>query len=228
MKIKGLEKVTLIDYPEKVACSIFIFGCNFRCPYCHNPELVVDDGMPEIKENEILQFLEERKSFIDGVCVSGGEPTLNENLPDFLKKIKDIGFSVKLDTNGTNPGMLEQLINAKLVDYIAMDIKSPLEKYEKVVRAEVDLEKIKKSVETIKNSGLEYEFRMTVPPGFFDESDFLKIGKWLNGSKRFYLQQFRGIKTLDKKFVGKKPVSKEELEKFCNILKPFFKYCEIR
>jgi pyruvate formate lyase activating enzyme len=145
-----------------------------------------------------------------------------------LKKIKQLNFSIKLDTNGTDPDAVEQLIKDRLIDYIAMDIKAPLEKYEKVVKAKVDLEKIKKSVEIIRNSGLDYEFRMTVPPEFFDENDFVKIGKWLKGAKRFYLQQFRGIKTLDKKFVGKKPVSKEKMEKFCNVLKKFVKQCEIR
>jgi pyruvate formate lyase activating enzyme len=228
MIIKGLEKTTLIDYPEKVACTIFIFGCNLRCPYCHNPELVVEDSTPEIDQEEILKFLEERKDFLDGVCITGGEPTIHKNLPDFLKKIKQLGFSIKLDTNGTDPDAVEQLIKDRLIDYMAMDIKAPLEKYEKIVKAKVDLEKIKKSVEIIRNSGLDYEFRMTVPPDFFDENDFVKIGKWLKGAKRFYLQQFRGIKTLDKKFVGKKPVSKEELERFCNVLKPFFEHCEIR
>ena len=227
MIIKGLEKTTLIDYPEKVACTIFVFGCNLRCSYCHNPELIVEDGTPEIDQEKILQFLEERKGFLDGVVVSGGEPTISKELPEFFEKIKRLGLSTKLDTNGTNPEMVEQLIKDKLVDYIAMDIKAPIERYEEVVGAVVDQEKIKKSVEIIRKSGIDYEFRMTVPPKTFDEKDFVSIGEWLKGSKKFYLQQFKGIKTLDKRLIGK-TVSGEEVEKFCSILKPFFDKCEIR
>lgn len=227
MIIKGLQKTTLIDFPEKIACTIFTFGCNFRCPYCHNPELVIEDGTKEIPQEEILKFLEERKDFFEGVCITGGEPTIHEDLPGLLEKIKKLGLAVKLDTNGTNPGVVEQLIKNKIVDYIAMDIKAPLKKYEQVVRAEVDLEKIKRSIDLIKNSGVEYEFRMTVPPETLDESDFLEIGKCLNGSKKFYLQRFRGIKTLDKSLVGKN-VDEEQMKSFCEILKPFFDKCTIR
>jgi pyruvate formate lyase activating enzyme len=227
MLIKGLQKQTLIDYPDKIACTIFTFGCNFRCGFCHNPELVVDDGRPEIKEEEILDFLEKRKGFLDAICITGGEPTLNKDLPNFIRKIKEIGYFIKLDTNGTNPNMLKELIAKNLIDYIAMDIKAPLEKYDAVTNSKVKKEDIEKSVELIKKFP-NYEFRTTVVPGLFNEEDALKIGKWLKGSKKFYIQQFRGIKTLDKNFVNKKSFSKGELEKFCNIMKPFFEKCEIR
>jgi len=227
MRIKGLQKTTLIDYPDKVACTIFTFGCNFRCPYCHNPELVIEDETKEIPQEEILKFLEERKDFFDGVCVTGGEPTFHRDLPELLKKIKRLDLAVKLDTNGTNPETVEQLIKNKLVDYIAMDIKAPLKKYEQVVKEKVDLEKIKRSVELTKNSGIDYEFRMTVPPETFYEKDFTEIGKWLKGAKKFYLQKFKGIKTLDKRLIGKS-VSEEQMKNFCKILKPFFEACEIR
>lgn len=227
MIIKGLQKQTIIDYPGKIACTIFTFGCNFRCGFCHNPELVIDDGRPEINEVEILDFLKNRKGFLDGVCITGGEPTLNKDLPDFIRKIKSLNFLVKLDTNGTNPKMLEELIKEKLVDYIAMDIKSPLEKYNDITNSKVKKEDIQKSIDIIKNFP-EYEFRITVVPSLFKEKDALAIGKWLKGSKRFYIQQFRGIKTLDKKFVNKKSFSKEELINFCNIMKRFFEKCEIR
>ena len=133
MKIKGLQKQTLLDYPDKLACTIFIFGCNFRCGFCHNPELIVEDGREEIKEDYILDFLKERKGFIDAVCITGGEPTLNNDLPNFIRKVKELGFLVKLDTNGSNPEMLKQLIDDNLLDYIAMDIKAPLEKYDSMV-----------------------------------------------------------------------------------------------
>jgi pyruvate formate lyase activating enzyme len=227
MKIKGLQKQTVLDYPGKLACTIFTFGCTFRCNYCHNPELIIDDGRPEIKQEEILEFLKERKGFLDGVCITGGEPTLNKELPDFISKIKQLGFLVKLDTNGTNPEMLKELIDKKLIDYVAMDIKAPLESYEKVTNVKVDKEDIQKSVDLIRRMK-DYEFRITIVPGLFNEEYARSIGEWLNGSKKFYIQQFRGIKTLDKSFVGKKPFSKEDLINFCNILKPYFETCEIR
>jgi pyruvate formate lyase activating enzyme len=227
MIIKGLQKQTLIDYPDKLACTIFIFGCNFRCGFCHNPELVVDDGREEISKEEILQFLQERKGFLDAVCITGGEPTLNKELPEFIRKIKEMGYLVKLDTNGTNPEMLEELIENNLIDYIAMDIKAPLEKYDVVTNSKVDKENIKKSVELILKFP-NYEFRTTVVPGLFNKEDAKKIGEWLKGSKKFYIQQFRGIKTLDKNFIDKKPFSKEELKFFCDILKSFFEDCQLR
>ena len=227
MKIKGLQKQTVIDYPKKIACTIFTFGCNFRCSYCHNPELVIDDGRPEIKKEVILEFLKNRKGFLDGVCITGGEPTINKDLPDFISKIKELGFLVKLDTNGSNPEMLKELIEKKLVDYIAMDIKAPLEFYENIANVKVNRKNIQKSIDLIKKMK-EYEFRITVVPEMFDGKQAKSIGEWLKGSKRFYIQQFRGIKTLDQSFINKKPFSKEELMNFCNIMKPFFEKCEIR
>lgn len=227
MIIKGLEKQTVLDYPGKLACTVFLFGCNFRCGFCHNPELIVDDGRPEINQEDFFNFLEERKGFLDGVCITGGEPTINPDLPDFISKIKDIGFSVKLDTNGSNPEMLEELFERKLVDYIAMDIKSPINSYDDIANVKTDTEKIKKSVEIIKKFK-NYEFRTTFIPGLIDEEGAKKIGEWLNGSKIFFIQQFRGIKTFDKEFIGKKSFTIEELENFCNILKPYFDICEIR
>jgi pyruvate formate lyase activating enzyme len=227
MIISGLEKQTVLDYPGKLACTVFIFGCNFRCGFCHNPELVVDDGRPEIKQDVILDFLRERRRFLDGVCITGGEPTINIDLPDFISKIKSMGFAVKLDTNGSNPDMLKRLIDNNLIDYIAMDIKAPLDSYDKVTNIETNKDKIQKSIDIIKNFP-EHEFRTTVVPGLFDERDAMFIGEWLKGSKRFYIQQFRGIKTLNKDFLEKKPFSKEELERFRDTMKPFFEKCEIR
>jgi pyruvate formate lyase activating enzyme len=226
--VKGFQKLTLIDYPDKIACIIFTFGCNFRCWYCHNPELVLDDGVEPIKEEDIFKFLSERKEIFDGVCVTGGEPTLHKDLPQFLARIKQLGFLVKLDTNGTNPKMLKYLIKKGFVDYVAMDIKAPLKKYEKVVRAKIDKEAIIKSVDLLKKGSVNYEFRTTVVPSLLNENDIFAIGKWLKGAKKFYIQQFKGLKTLEKNFVLKKPYPKKKLEEFCNILKPFFKSCEVR
>jgi len=227
MIIKGVQKLTLIDYPGKIACTLFTFGCNFRCPYCHNPELVVENNTPSIPEEQIMSFLERRKDFLEGICITGGEPTLYSDLPEFIKKIKMFGFSVKLDTNGTNPEMVKELINKKLVDYIAMDIKAPLEKYDNVVRVKADKKKIKESVEIIK-SFPEHEFRTTIIPELLSRDDMIAIAKWLKGAKRFFIQQFRPSKTLDKSFLAKQPYSKEELEKIRESIKPYFEVCEIR
>jgi pyruvate formate lyase activating enzyme len=227
MIIKGLQKQTVLDYPGKLACTIFTFGCNFRCGYCHNPELIADDGRPKISQEEILQFLDERKGFLDGVCITGGEPTLNSDLPEFIGKIKEMGFLVKLDTNGSNPKMLKELLDRNLVDYIAMDIKAPLDSYEHVTNVKVNVKDIEESACLVRSLP-NYEFRTTAVPGLFNEEHAKKIGEWLDGSKGFFLQNFRGIKTLDSVFLEKKPFSKEELEKFCSILKPHFDRCEIR
>jgi len=227
MKIKGLQKQTILDYPGKLACTIFTFGCNFRCGFCHNPELIKDDGRLEIKQEEILEFLKNRKDFLDGVCITGGEPTINEDLPDFISKIKELGFLVKLDTNGTNPEMLKELIDKRLIDYVAMDIKAPIEFYDNVVNAKVNKEDIQRSIDLIRGMK-DYEFRTTIVPGLFNEIYAKMIGEWLKGSKSFYIQQFRTIKNLDKEFLSKKPFSKEDLINFCNIMKPYFEVCEIR
>jgi len=227
MIFKGVQKLTLLDYPGKIACTLFTFGCNFRCPYCHNPELVFNDGTPEIPEEKILSFLEARVGFLEGVCITGGEPTLHDDLPEFIKKVKSFGFFVKLDTNGTNPKMVKELIDKKLVDYIAMDIKAPLEKYDNVVRVKADKKKIDESVKIIK-SFPEYEFRTTILPDLLSKQDMIAIAKWLNGAKRFFIQQFKPTKTLEKSFLEKKPYSKEELEEICKAIEPYFGVCKIR
>lgn len=227
MMIRGLEKQTLLDYPGKLACIVFTFGCNFRCGYCHNPELVIDDGRPQISEEFLLSFLEERKDFLEGVVITGGEPTLHADLPELIEKIKSLGYSVKLDTNGTNPKMLKELLDRKLVDYVAMDIKSSLESYAAAVNAEVDAKKIEESVRLTRSAPM-YEFRLTAVPSLLDEEKAKSIGKWLDGSEKFCLQQFKGVKTLDRKFVETKPFTKQEIERFLEILKPHFKKCEAR
>lgn len=229
VEIKGLQKVSLIDYPGKICSVVFLSNCNFRCPFCHNLDLVLNpEKLPTIPENEILEFLKTRLKLIDGVCICGGEPTIHEGLPDFIKKIKSLDFLVKLDTNGTNPEMVEFLIKNKLVDYIAMDIKTTLEKYDNVAKVKVNAVDIRKSVDLIRKSGIDYDFRTTVVPGLFDEKTALEIGRWLKGSKRYYLQQFRPETTLDKKYEKKKPYTKEELGEFREMLKPYFEICEVR
>jgi len=228
MIIKGLQEFTLIDYPGKVACTIFTFGCNFRCKYCHNPELIFDNGTPEIPENQILKFLEERKSLLDGVCITGGEPTLHSDLPEFIFKIKKMGLLVKLDTNGTNSEMLKKLIEKKLIDYIAMDIKAPLEKYDKAIGTTVSKKEIQESIDLIQKSGIDYEFRSTILPILHSEEDLIKIGKWLKDSKKFCLQNFVPSKTLERKFKKEKGFSPKKLQRFSELLKPYFEKVEIR
>ncbi|MGC8971837.1 MAG: anaerobic ribonucleoside-triphosphate reductase activating protein, partial [bacterium] len=162
MLIGGLQKFSLIDYPGKISAVIFTKGCNFRCPYCHNPELVIFDGKDLIEEDYIFSFLREKRGKLDGVVLTGGEPTLQSDLINFLKEIKGLGFFTKLDTNGSNPEVIERLLEEKILDYIAMDIKANLEKYNDVTHSNVDIEKIKKSIDIIMHSGIDYEFRTTI------------------------------------------------------------------
>lgn len=251
MKIAGLQKTTLIDYPEKITAIIFTMACNFRCPYCHNKELVEPKSLPTgeagkiklIPEKEIFKFLEKRKGILDGVVITGGEPTLYKDLLEFIKKIKKLGYLVKIDTNGSNPQMLKNLIDNKLVDYIAMDIKGPLDKYEKIVRARVNKDNIAKSVEIIKNISAnqysnqrksvrryatDYEFRTTVVPGLLDKKDFEKVGEWLKNAKKYYLQQFRNTSTLVKSYEKVKPYSTDKLLEFYQVMKKYVKEVSIR
>ncbi len=222
MKIGGLQKLTLIDYPSKIAATVFTIGCNFFCPFCHNPELVNPEKIkkqPIIPENFFFDFLENRKGILEGICITGGEPVLQQDLPEFIKKIKNFGFSVKLDTNGSNPEMIEKLIREKLVDYFAMDIKGSLEKYQQIIRKKIDLEKIKKSVGIIKDSGIDYEFRTTIVPGIHTKEDIIQIAREISPAKKYFLQNFRPGKTLDSHYKKCKPFNQKELEliqKECN------------
>ncbi len=220
--IRGLQKTTLVDYPGKVASTVFLGGCNMRCPYCHNPSLVFKTA-ERISEEDLLKTLSENKKWIDAVCVTGGEPTIQADFPSFARNLKDLGFLVKLDTNGTNPKMISELINANLLDYIAMDIKGAPEDYEKSCGVNVDIALVKKSTEIIMESSIDYEFRTTVVPGFFDENTAKKIGAWLQGAKKYYLQQFVASgKMIDPKMHEIKPYSKKERKTFAEILKPSF------
>ncbi len=228
LQIKGLQKTTLIDYPDKIACTIFLPKCNFRCGFCYNSDLVVDyDLLPTISTAEIIDFLEKKKKWLDAVVFTGGEPTLHTELPEFIKMIKKMDFLIKLDTNGTAPEMLKELIDANLVDYIAMDIKAPLEKYDKIANVKVDKEKIQQSINLLKN--INSELRLTCVPTLHSKEDIKKIGEWLKGNKVLFIQQFQAKeKMIDKKLLSVKPFSKQELEEFKNILRPYFQKVEIR
>lgn len=192
MIISGFQKLTLLDYPNHVACTVFTGGCNLRCPFCHNASLVVGDyGQDEISQEEIFSTLDKRKGVLDGVAVTGGEPLLNNDLKDFIIKIKEKGFLVKLDTNGTFPDKLKELIDLKLIDYCAMDIKNCKEKYALTVgKAEFDLSKIEKSIDILLQSDIDYEFRTTVVKEFHEVEDIEKISKRIKGAKKYFLQNF--------------------------------------
>ena len=245
MKIGGLQKLTLVDYPGKVAATVFLFGCNFKCGFCQNPDLVSPErvkrveGQNQIPESVFFEFLDSKIGLIDGICVTGGEPTINPDLIDFIKKIKAKGFLIKLDTNGSNPEMLEKLIEEKLLDFIAMDIKtsidvkvksqkSKIKNYDKATGTNVDIKKIKQSVDLIKTSGIDYEFRSTIVPGLVEETDIEKIGTWLSGAKKFALQQFQNKKVLDKNFEKIQPYTEETLKEFKKILEKYIEKVELR
>ena len=225
----GLQNFSLIDYPGKTCAIVFTVGCNFRCPYCHNPELVnLNDDTIVIEEQEILEFLENRKGKLDAVSITGGEPTLHKDLLDFMKKLKDMGFLIKLDSNGTCPDMLQKALHQKLVDYLAMDIKAPLDKYEKVTIKPINIDDIKKSIEIIKNSGIDHEFRTTIVESLLSKDDILKIGETITGAKRYYLQKFIATKTNDPKYLKETTYSDEELENLRAKIAKKVKFCGVR
>jgi pyruvate formate lyase activating enzyme len=220
--IKDIIDSSFIDYPKKISMVVFTAGCNFRCHYCHNPELV-NPELPFMSEDKAIKKIESKKEWVDGIVITGGEPTMHADLPDFIRKIKKMGLLIKLDTNGTNPEMIELLINEGLIDYIAMDVKAPLEDYSKVTGSNFDTNLIKKSIELIKTSGIDYEFRTTILPKLFKEEDIMKLGYLLNGAKLLVLQSFRGGKTLDPDYTTQPSYLKPQMEHFTRIIKPFIK-----
>lgn len=191
MLIKGLQKTTLLDFPGKVACTVFTGGCNFKCPFCHNASLVISPDMSDIiPENEFFSFLNKRRGILDGVCITGGEPLLQNGIEDFIIKIRELGFAVKLDTNGSYPDRLKAILDRGLVDYVAMDIKNQKEKYSLTCGTEVDTEKISLSISLLMNGNIPYEFRTTVVRELHTPQDIGEIGKWICGAERYYLQSF--------------------------------------
>lgn len=228
MKIHGFQKMTLLDFPGKVACTVFTGGCNFRCPFCHNASLVTDiDGETEIKADYIIDFLSKRKGLLDGVAITGGEPLLQDGIEDFIKKIKALGFAVKLDTNGYYPEKLKHLVNSGLIDYVAMDIKNSEDKYKQTVDIkDFDYARIKKSIEFLKSGVVDYEFRTTIVKEYHTIDDIEKIGNTISGAKRYFLQNFVDSGNL----IGSNlhAVSKEELIKFKEKAVSFIQNVEIR
>ena len=219
MKIQGLQKMTLLDYPGKVACTVFLGGCDFRCPFCHNSELLEGPMPAALDGAELLAFLKKRRGLLDGVCVTGGEPLLRSGLAPLLEAVKDLGFLVKLDTNGTHPDRLEELVGRGLVDYVAMDVKNCPSRYGQTAGVPgLDLAPIRASVSFLLSGRVDYEFRTTVVKEFHDGDAFRAIGPWLAGTKRYFLQSF-----VDRDTVlcpGLHPCAQEELEGFADLLRP--------
>lgn len=192
MTINGMQKLTLLDYPGNVACLIFTQGCNFRCPFCHNRGLLdMNNDCEKIDEQEVFKYLEKRKGLLDGVCISGGEPLLQKDIEDFIRKVKDLGYKVKLDTNGSSPKKLKQLIEGGLIDYVAMDIKNDFLNYDKTAGMCTNIDNIKKSIEIIENSNIEYEFRTTIVKQFHDVGKLEKIIQYIGPNARYYIQNYQ-------------------------------------
>lgn len=233
MNLHGITKLTLLDVPKHIACTAFTGGCNFRCPYCQNAPLVLFSNQCEsIPEEEFFAFLSSRKGKLEGVCVTGGEPTLQKDLLSFLQKIKEQGFYVKLDTNGYAPEILEKALCEQLVDMVAMDIKNSRSRYGETVGLSpdsFDLRRIEDSVSLLKQSKITHEFRTTVVKEFHDETSFLEIGEWLKGDSHYYLQSFVASDNL---ICGQKELfhaySKEELSHFCSLLTDYLPNTTLR
>lgn len=238
MKIHGLNKLTLLDYPGHMACLIFTGTCNYRCPFCHNASLVLNpNSQPAISEEEIFAFLQSRKGILEGVCISGGEPTLQADLPEFIRKIRTMGFHVKLDTNGSRPGILKALLEEGLLDYVSMDIKNAPKKYLSTIGITEGVsgfnnlitDSVRQSAELLMQSSIPYEFRTTVVKELHSEEDLLTIGKWLNGASTYYLQTFRDSETLVGASLGQfHAYEPEHMRAFRNLLKPYFTTVEVR
>ena len=235
MIIAGFQRLTLLDYPGKIASTVFTVGCNFRCPFCHNPELVeciTRDIKRDNTEKDFFNFLKKRQGKLEGICITGGEPTIQLDIIEFIKKVKKLGYLVKLDTNGTRPDVLKKIIDQKLIDYIAMDIKNQPKKYLETAGIKggnkLLLDKIKLSVDLIKNSQLLYEFRTTVVPGIHNEKDFLEIAKWIKGAPKYWLQRYQDKKTLDPNMKNIIKNKKLDLNKIKKSIEKDFKFVGIR
>ncbi|HNV12875.1 MAG TPA: anaerobic ribonucleoside-triphosphate reductase activating protein [bacterium] len=239
MIIGGLEKLSLIDFPGYLSAIVFTKSCNFRCHFCYNPMLVfaegenelknIDEGPSLIPEEDFFLFLKERVGKLEGLVISGGEPTLQPDLKEFIIKVKKLGYKIKLDTNGTNPEKVSDLIKNNLLDYIAMDLKAPLEKYEAVIGVKTDINKIKESIDLLINGNVPYEFRSTLVPGLVNEDDILEMSKDIEGANLWYLQKFKSdIRLVNGDFENKESFTDKEMEYFSNIGGKFTKKCLFR
>jgi len=233
MEFKGFVKTSLIEYPGKIVSVAFVGGCNFRCPFCQNPDLVLNSqSLPSISEKEVIDHLLSKRKWLDGLAITGGEPMLKKDLPNFVSKIKKEDFLVEIETNGTNPGMLRNLVDKSLVDYLALDIKAPLEweKYRKAagIVDEPLFVAVKESLKILLSSNIDYELRTTVVPGLVDQEDVISIARGLEGARKYALQQFAPKVTLDKQYEKIEPYSKDKLEEMKEKIADYVESCEIR
>ena len=227
MKICGLQKTTLLDFPGHVAATIFTGGCNFRCPFCHNSDLLGNDAEAQYTDEEVLQFLAKRKGILEGVAITGGEPTLQPDLEHFILQIRELGYLIKLDTNGSRPDVLKSLCEKRLIDYVAMDIKTCKERYPKVVGIpSANIGSIMESVEFLKQGTVPYEFRTTVVKELHRAEDFARIAKWISGCPNYFLQNY--VDSEQVLVAGFSSCSKEELLSFREIIKPYVGHVELR
>ncbi|KYH40893.1 MAG: response regulator SirA [Candidatus Bathyarchaeota archaeon B63] len=224
MKFGGIQKTSLIDFPDRIASILFTVGCNLRCPYCYNGRLILNPKPPFLSEDEALRILEGRRRYVDAVVITGGEPAMNEDLPLFVRRLKERGFHVKLDTNGFYPKVLSKCM--PYLDYVAMDVKTSLEKYRLLGANET--RGLLRSVEMIKEGGVDYEFRNTAVPGIVDEEDIPRIGEIVEGARRFVFQQFRPGETLDAAFNKVKPYSEEVILRFSRIMEKYVSEVSLR
>jgi pyruvate formate lyase activating enzyme len=228
MILGGLQKFSLVDYPGKTCAILFTRGCNFRCPYCHNPELVwPEQYAPEISLEGVMDFLRQRRGLLEAVTITGGEPTLHADLPAVARAIKELGFALKLDSNGSRPDVLRKLIEDGLVDYVAMDVKAPLSQYARVCGAEISVEPIRESIALLLQGRVDYEFRTTVDRALLDEQDLLEIGEMIRGAGKYYLQKLNDFNAKDPQ---SKPNREDDawLRQAAERLRSFVKVCKVR
>jgi pyruvate formate lyase activating enzyme len=223
VEIKGIEKFSSRDFPGHISSTVFLGGCTFRCPYCHNSDLVLrPETIQTMPVDFFLSYLDGRKGWLEAVCFTGGEPLLHEEVEDLVRVVRERGLLVKLDTNGSFPDRLEGLLAAGLLDWVAMDVKAPLERYREVTRSNVDVESIVRSADILRSSGVRHTFRTTVVPGFVGKEDVVMIGEWLNGAASYLIQQFVPQTTIDPAFLEVKPFSRADLAEIVTAAKPYF------
>jgi len=223
VEIKGIEKFSSRDFPGHISSTVFLGGCTFRCPYCHNADLVLrPETIPSLAADYFLSYLDGRKGWLEAVCFTGGEPLLHEDLEELIRVARERGLLVKIDTNGSFPDRLEAFLALGLVDRVAMDIKAPLERYREVTRSNIDLERIVRCADLLRDSGVKHTFRTTVVPGLVGKDDVVKIGEWLNGAAHYVVQQFVPQTTIDPAYLEVKPFGRAELEEIAAAARPYF------
>jgi pyruvate formate lyase activating enzyme len=230
MKVAGFLKSSLLDWDGRVTAVIFLPGCNFRCPFCHNGELVLSPGdAPEVDQEAMMEYLEENSDFLDGVVITGGEPTIHSDLPDLIRRIRSLGLQIKLDTNGTNPDMLQDLIDAGMIDGVAMDVKGPLdERYDDLSGVKTPLDKIKRSISVIMESGIDQEFRTTIVPHMIHEEELEAMAAFIGGARKYALQQFRNGNTLDSRLSKIDPYPPERIRSMADLAKQYVRKVVLR